>query len=135
MYAKMSAFQRLYRFVASCVFAASLLLVPVAAFARGPVEIVAEPCFSGMQPGSVLPITVTLRNSGPSLDGVLEVRASSYAESVRAYDYPVSLPSGAVKSLIVYPATEAYAESVDIVYSAGRSANLYSSSATSSNLS
>ena len=95
---------------------------PLEAQAAGGIVLSADACFAQMSPGgAAYPIKVTAENTGPSASGVIEVSEADYAQSQRFYDYPIDLPSGTVKQLIVYPHLESYASTVDIEFK-GRAA-------------
>ncbi len=94
-----------------------LLLLPCAARSDDPVTIGAENCFANMAPrGGVCPVVVSLHNSGPSADGNLIVKGESYSNVLRSYAYPVSLPTGTDKQIIVYPAVSTDSDRIDFSF-------------------
>ncbi len=101
--------------VLSWVLAAAALCAR-AAWGQGALTIQAESCFSGMAPAGVYPVVVSIRNQGPSVDGAIVARSDSFSESSRRYVYPVSLPSGTSKRIIVYPAVDRFAQGVLISF-------------------
>ena len=94
-----------------------LLLTPCAVLADDPVTIEAESCFANMAPrGGVYPLVVSLHNSGPSSDGALVVKSEAFSDVLRTYAYPVTLPTGTNKEIIVYPAVNSYTEKIDLSF-------------------
>lgn len=64
-----------------------------------------NPVFSGYRPGAgTIPFSVDIKNNGADARGVLKVSTDSFQ-----MDYPVDLPRGAEKRILVYP-TVNYAE-------------------------
>jgi hypothetical protein len=99
------------------LFSLLLMALPVAALADAPVSITPMASFSGMSPrGGVYPITVTLHNAGGSADGALIVQSESYSSVLRTYVYPVSLPTGTDKEIVVYPLVTADTNAVDFSF-------------------
>lgn len=75
----------------------------LAVSARATVEVEATPCFDGSVPATgVVPFVLTLRNTGGSASGAAVIQTGSQL-APRRYIYPVALPPGAVKRLMVYP--------------------------------
>jgi len=94
-----------------------LLLLPCVAMADSPVTITPAACFEDMAPrGGVYPLAVSLHNSGASADGALIVRSESYSSMLRTYAYPVSLPTGTDKEIIVYPSIGPDAFQIDFSF-------------------
>lgn len=98
---------------------ALLCLLPGAAWAQRPPSVVidARSCFEGMSPrGGVYPLLVSVQNRGASVDGALTVHSDNYSDALRSYDYPVSLPTGTTKQLIVYPVVNNYTFQVSLSF-------------------
>lgn len=94
-----------------------LLLTTCAALGDDPVTIEAESCFANMAPrGGVYPVVVSLHNSGPSSDGALVVKSEAFSDVLRTYAYPVNLPTGTDKQIIVYPAVNPYTEKINLSF-------------------
>ncbi len=84
------------------------------AIAQPPIALKAEACFSGMSPHGVYPTLVTIQNLGVSMDGVIEVGNQSGGWTTTQILYPISLPSGTLKRLIVYPTVTPYQGTVSL---------------------
>jgi hypothetical protein len=83
---------------------AILLICPMSLHAQSEVEISATPAFDGnYRPGTWLPITVTLNNSGPALDLLL---TAALPNATFQHTLNVDLPSGASKEERIYVAME-----------------------------
>ena len=74
-------------------------------------------CFSGMVPRGVYPVVVSIHNWGPSVDGAIAVKTETFSGSNHRYLYPVSLPSGTIKKIVVYPLVEQYAQDITVSFS------------------
>ncbi len=105
-------------FLRACLWVGLLLLLmPCAALGDAPITIEAESCFANMAPrGGVYPVVVTLHNSGASSDGALVVKSEAFSDVLRTYAYPVSLPTGTDKQILVYPAINPYTEKIDFSF-------------------
>lgn len=80
-----------------------LTFVCFPALCQAPVEVDVTPCFQGSVPsGGVMPFVLTLRNHGQSVSGAAVVDTGSQI-APRRYIYPISLPYGAIKRVMVYP--------------------------------
>lgn len=83
---------------------------------KAPVILQADACFAGMAPRGVFPLVVSIENHGASADGALKVHSLSYTDSLRSYAYPVSLPSGTRKQIIVYPDLNGYTDQISVSF-------------------
>ncbi|HEY3266231.1 MAG TPA: hypothetical protein VGM37_04845 [Armatimonadota bacterium] len=84
--------------------------------AEGPITLRADACFNGMTRSSaVYPVSVALRNTGPSVDGQVVITVDNYAGS-RRYVYPCPLPTGSVKRILAYPKLAMYSDDVTVAY-------------------
>lgn len=103
-------------FVASAII---WMLSVAPAFSLERVSIRVDNCFAEMVPQGVFPIKITIRNLGPSLEGALRVSASQEYGGGASHDYlyPVSLPSGTIKSIIAYPLLESYSNRIRVSFS------------------
>jgi hypothetical protein len=72
----------------------------------------ASPCFEGMHPYGVFPIFVRIQNRGASVDGILEVKGSGFYGTSETLRYPISMPSGTLKQLTLYPQVNEYESEV-----------------------
>jgi hypothetical protein len=101
--------------------AATLLLLIVllhaALAADSPIVLAAAPCFSGMSPGNVYPVLVTLKNKGESVQGVLHASDALDSPPTRLYSYPLDLPEGTVKTVVAYPMLSSTSSSVSLEFS------------------
>lgn len=97
---------------------ALLILLPGAAWGqkKAPVVLQADACFAGMAPRGVFPLVVSIENHGGSADGALKVRSLSYTDSQRSYAYPVSLPAGTRKQIVVYPDLNGYTDQISVSF-------------------
>lgn len=96
---------------------ALLVLLPGAAWGqKAPIVIQADSCFAGMAPRGVFPLVVSIENHGGSADGALQVRSLSYTDSQRSYAYPVSLPAGTRKQIVVYPDLNGYTDQISVSF-------------------
>jgi hypothetical protein len=96
------------------------LLGVAGAAARGeaPLRMTAEPAFAGMSGSGTTPVVVTIQNTGPSTDGILTVDPSTFSiGSAHHYTYPLSLPTGSVKKVTVYPWVGDYSEPLTVKFS------------------
>jgi hypothetical protein len=93
-------------------------LVSSACMAAKPVSLTAVQCFTDMDLGGLVPISVEISNSGDSTSGVVQVRSSSYGASSHVYTYPVDLPAGTRKRIVAYPLLPEDSQSVDVSFSA-----------------
>ncbi len=95
-----------------------LVLLPAAAWGqrKAPVVLQADACFAGMAPRGVFPLVVSIENRGGSADGALQVRGVSYTDSRRSYAYPVSLPAGTRKQIVVYPDLNGYTDQISVSF-------------------
>ncbi len=99
----------------------SLLVTLGATFslAASPFKIEIQPVFQGsLAAGKVCPLEVHIRNSGPDARGKLEISNSNSLVS-----YPIELPQGADKSLMVFPS--AYYGSLNISLNTDRGATQF----------
>jgi len=88
-----------------------------AARAQGPIQMAAEPVFAGAFASGVTPIVVTLQNTGPSVEGAVKVSSGAFGMgSSRVYVYPLSLPTGSMKSVTVYPRVSDFSSSVRVTF-------------------
>ncbi len=96
--------QRLSVFVLIVILLIGSLIAPLPSRAQSAVEISATPAFDGnYRPGTWLPITVTLDNSGPALDLLL---TAALPNATFQHTLNVDLPSGASKEERIYVAME-----------------------------
>ena len=97
---------------------ALLVLLPGAAWGqkKAPIVLQADACFAGMAPRGVFPLVVAIENHGGSADGALQVRSLSYTDSLRSYAYPVSLPAGTRKQIVVYPDLNGYTDQISVSF-------------------
>ena len=102
------------RLLSALVLLGASLIAP--ACAQRPSDLSADSCFNGMSPRGVFPIVVSARNSGPAIEGAVEVGSESYMESLDHQRYPLSLPGGTVKRLIVYPSLPSYTTQVTVSF-------------------
>ena len=102
------------RLFSAVVLLCALLLTP--AYAQRPAEISADSCFYGLSPGGIYPIVVSVKNPGASADGLIQVGSESYTENLDRQRYPVSLPGGTVKRLVVYPSLPSYTSQINVSF-------------------
>lgn len=87
----------------ACWFFVLVAVWAQTAWGQDPVSVQAQSCFAGMTPRGTYPVVIALENKGASVDGVLVVQSPSFGQAGRRYLYPVSLPSGTSKRVVVYP--------------------------------
>lgn len=84
-------------------FLAVAVIVELAAAQRLPLQFEVRPLFSTtVPPYGCLPLKITVRNEGRSVDAVLVV-SSSRTRTERRYIFPLSLPTGSKKEVLAFP--------------------------------
>jgi len=97
------------------IFAASLTAFPALGRAAGQFRINAEPVFQGLlNQARVNPVQVEVQNSGSDARGFLRVSGGSGTTS-----YPIDLPRGSDKRIIVYPTPQYDNVQIDLVTDQG----------------
>ncbi|MGQ9461806.1 MAG: hypothetical protein ACUVTP_02205 [Candidatus Fervidibacter sp.] len=80
------------------------VIVELAAAQRLPLQFEVRPLFgTTVPPDSCLPLKITVRNEGRSVDAVLVVSSSSQIRTGRRYLFPLSLPTGSKKEVVAFP--------------------------------
>lgn len=87
--------------------------------AQDPVELSAVPLLQSVTEGSILPVVVRVESRTGNLSGVLVVSTGGFSRR-REYHYPLELPAGARKELVVTPYTSRFDNDLRIEFRAGR---------------
>ena len=90
------------------------LAVALPVHADSPIIISGAPCFTGQLPNGPVPIVVKVQNFGKSVRGAIRVQAQTYSQAAHIYTYPIDLPTGSEKQLIVYPTLLQFTSNVSI---------------------
>lgn len=101
------------------VFALMLSNAPMRAQVPEQVMFKIEPCFVNMSPGGIYPVAVTVTNRGAPLSGSLVVFPQTGDAATREYGYPLSLPTGSTKRVLVYPNVVGYGSGLAVIYQSG----------------
>ena len=103
-------YERLNCLVGLIALAAGLIFVqPAHAQGQPAVTMIAQASFDGYyEPGFWIPIRVTLENSGPDVDGRIEVRVPRYGGNETTYSHRVGLPTTSRKEITLYVYPESY---------------------------